>query len=159
MVVGGGNSAAEDALYLARLCDRVILVHRRDKLRASRVLADAVLSNPKISFVPNAQVVGLVSEGGLSAVKIARENREETLSASALFVSIGRAPASELFRGQLDIDGGGYIIAGEDTKTSLPGVFAAGDVRTKALRQVVTAAADGAVSAHFAEEYLSALDL
>lgn len=155
-VVGGGNSAAEDALYLAGLCERVYLIHRRDKLRASRVYHEPIINSEVIKPIWNTTVTGLITDGRLRAVKLAdtSDGAESELTVDALFVSIGREPATELFCDSLQLEGG-YIVADESTRTSIPGVFAAGDVRTKALRQVVTAAADGAVAAHYAEEYIA----
>ncbi len=156
IVVGGGNTAVGDALYLANLCERVYLVHRRDSFRASKVLSDALLKAENIEILYDSRAASLISDGalrGLTVENLKTGERKELL-ADAVFVSIGRVPATSLFEGQLELDGG-YIPAGEDTKTSLSGVFAAGDVRTKALRQVITAAADGAVAAHLAGEYLA----
>ncbi len=151
-VVGGGNSAAADALYLSRLAKKVYLIHRRDTLRATKIYHDPLFKADNIEFLWNSQISELIGENKLAAVKI---NGEE-LSLDGVFVSIGRRPATELFDGVLPLDEQGYIIAGEDTKTAITGVFVAGDVRTKALRQVVTAVSDGAVAVHYAEEYLSA---
>ncbi len=157
VVVGGGNSAAEDTLYLSRLAKKVLLVHRRDSLRASDIYRKALLGTPNVEFVWNSTIEGLIYDKRLSGVSVL--NREtgdlSEIVADGLFVSIGRAPETELFREKLELDRWGYIVADETTKASVPGVFAAGDVRTKALRQVVTAVSDGAVAAHFAEEYLN----
>lgn len=159
-VVGGGNTAVGDALYLSNLCERVYLIHRRDTYRASKALTDALKTRENIVRINDSRVTELLTnEGGLYGVR-AENPKAHTLTdipVSALFVSIGRTPASELFTGQLDVDESGYIVAGEDTKTSVEGVFAAGDIRTKELRQIVTAASDGAVAAHFAGEYLASL--
>lgn len=155
-VIGGGNSAAADALYLANLCEKVYLIHRRDSLRASRVYHQPIFDAENIEIIWDSQAVELSGDGRLSGITLENTKTAEKthLMVDAIFVSIGREPQSELFRDFLDIDPYGYIIADETTKTNLGGVFASGDVRTKALRQVVTACADGAVSAHFAEEYL-----
>lgn len=155
-VVGGGNSAAEDALYLSGICERVYLIHRRGELRASRIYHEPILAKENIIPLWYSTVEELVADGRLNAILVrdVKGGREELLRVDGLFVSIGRSPATELIAGQLDTEGG-YIVADETTRTSIPGVFAAGDVRTKALRQVVTAAADGAVAAHFAEEYIA----
>jgi thioredoxin reductase (NADPH) len=155
MVVGGGNSAVSDALYLSRLAKKVILVHRRDTLRATKIYHDPLLKADNVEFLWDSAVVELIAENRVTGVKIkhlkTRDERE--IPCDGVFISIGRNPATSLFEGQLELDGAGYIVADETTKTSLPGVFAVGDVRTKVLRQVITAAADGAVAAHFAEEY------
>lgn len=150
-VVGGGDTAMEDALYLARLCEKVTLIHRRDQLRAVGHRANAVLNNEKIDVLYESRVEAIeAAEGG---VKL-RLNGERELEVSALFVAIGTKPESALAAGQTELDAEGYVKAGEDTKTSLPGVFVAGDLRKKPLRQVVTAASDGAVAANQALEYL-----
>ena len=156
IVVGGGNTAVGDALYLANLCERVYLVHRRDSFRASKVLTDALAKAENIEILYDSRAVSLMADGTLSGAVIEnlKSGEKKELFADAIFVSIGRVPATSVFEGQIELDGG-YITAGEDTKTSVLGVFAAGDVRTKELRQVITAAADGAVAAHFAGEHLA----
>lgn len=158
IVVGGGNTAAEDALYLSRLAKRVYLVHRRDRLRADRIYRDAILRTENIEFLANRRVSEILSsDGRITGARLSSTvgDCELDIAAAALFVSIGRNPATALFADQLRLDDGGYIIADESTRTDIPGVFAVGDVRTKALRQVVTAVSDGAVAAHYAEKYLS----
>ncbi len=156
-VVGGGNSAAEDALYLSRLCKKVFLIHRRDTLRASRVYHAPLENTQNIEFIWNSEVCEIKAENGsfkgISVKNIASDEVSD-IECDALFISIGRQPVTEIFKGKLPLDENGYIIADETTKTEISGVFAAGDIRQKALRQVVTAAADGAVAVHFAEEYL-----
>lgn len=151
-VVGGGNSALEDALYLSRLAAKVYLIHRRDSFRASKIYVDALSKSTNIEFLANSSVAELIADERVTGIRLA-DGRE--LEINGLFVSIGRKPASEIFRGQLKLDEGGYIVADESTRTSIAGVYAIGDVRTKPLRQVVTAVGDGAVAVHFAEEYLS----
>ncbi len=155
-VVGGGNSAAADAALLARVAEKVYLIHRRDQLRASRVYHQPLADTTNLEFVWNSQVTRLLHEDKLTGVEVTDVNNGTTrqISLDGLFISIGRQPATDLFRGQLELDDHGYIIADETTCTSVAGVFAAGDVRTKAVRQIVTATADGAVSAHMAEKYL-----
>ena len=157
VVVGGGNSAAEDALYLSRLAKKVYLVHRRDSLRASVIYKKALAEADNVEFVWNSTVKGLVYDKRLSGVSVLRVDSQDVteIQADGLFVRIGRSPETELVKGKIELDESGYIVADETTKTNIPGVFAAGDVRTKALRQVVTAVADGAVAVHFAEEYLN----
>ena len=157
VVVGGGNSAAADALLLSRIADKVILVHRRDTLRATKVYHAPLQNAPNVEFRWNSTVTELLHGQKLTGVRIQNVNtgEESDIPCDGIFISIGRSPATDLVTGQLELDGSGYIIADESTKTCLPGVFAVGDVRTKALRQVVTAVADGAVAAHFAEEYLA----
>ena len=157
VVVGGGNSAAEDALLLSRIAEKVILVHRRDTLRATKVYHQPLMDAENVEFRWNSTVTELLHADKLTGVKLRDVNTgEETLlPCDGLFISVGRKPATQLAEGQLELDGSGYIVADETTKTSVPGVFAVGDVRTKPLRQVVTAVADGAMAVHMAEEYLA----
>ena len=154
VVVGGGNSAAADALYLSRLAKKVYVVHRRDTLRATKIYHEPLMRTENVEFIWNSTISSFLVDGKLSGVRILDRvsGDERTVEADGVFVSIGRTPETSLFKGQLDLDEGGYIIADETTKTNVDGVFAVGDVRTKALRQVVTAVGDGAVAAHFAEE-------
>ncbi len=154
-VVGGGNSAAADALLLSRICKKVYLIHRRDALRAEKIHHEPLMRAETVEFLWSSAVTGLKGDQRLTAVTVKHlpSGEERELALDGLFISIGRSPETALVAGQLDLQDG-YIAAGEDTKTSLPGVFAVGDLRTKALRQIVTAAADGAVAAHFAEEYI-----
>lgn len=159
VVVGGGNTAAADALTLSRICKKVFLVHRRDTLRATRIYHEPLKNAENIEILWNSTVSEFLAEDTLSGVKIqnilTKEERE--LSCDGVFLSIGRKPAAEFVRDQLPLDHEGYIWADESTKTELPGVYAAGDVRTKKLRQIITAASDGALAAHEAEEYLAKL--
>ena len=156
-VVGGGNSAVADALMLAKICKKVIVVHRRDTLRATKIYHDQLLNAPNVEIRWNSAVTRLHSDGFLNAVTIQNliSGEEELLPIDGLFVSIGRIPASGLVSGQLEVNKEGYIVAGESTETSIPGVYAVGDVRTKDLRQIVTAVSDGAVASHHAFEYIS----
>ena len=155
-VVGGGNSAAADALYLSRLAEKVYVIHRRDTLRATKSYHLPLMEAQNVEFVWNSNVTELVSDSRLTGVTVKNNAGEErVISCDGLFVSIGRTPVVSFLDEELQKDGAGYLVADETTRTNLPGVFAAGDVRTKALRQVVTAASDGAVAAHFAEEYLT----
>lgn len=157
VVAGGGNSAAGDALQLSRIAEKVIIVHRRDTLRATKVYHKALENAPNVEFAWNSVITELVSDGKLKAVRVKDVHSGEVreIPCDGLFVSIGRKPSTELVKDQVELDGAGYIVADESCRTSIPGVFAAGDIRTKALRQVVTAAADGASAAHWAEEYLA----
>ena len=157
VVVGGGNTAAADALTLSRIAEKVIVVHRRDTLRATKVYHETLLQSPNIEFRWNSAITELLQNGKLSGVKIRNllTGEDAEIPCDGLFVSIGRAPATKLVEGLLELDAGGYIVAGESTETSVPGVYAVGDLRTKALRQIVTAVADGAMAAHSAEEYLA----
>lgn len=157
VVVGGGNSAAADALLLSRIAKKVVLVHRRDSLRATKIYHEPLKQAENLEFRWNSAVAGLRYGDRLDGVQLKDLNSGEVsdLDCDGLFISVGRTPATELVRGQLELDPSGYIVAGETTETSIPGVFAVGDVRTKRLRQVVTAVADGAVAVHMAEEYLA----
>lgn len=156
VVVGGGNSAAADALYLSRLAKKVILVHRRDKLRATKIYHEPLMKAANIEFMWNSSVSEILAENRVTGVVIKNKEtgEEKEIHCDGVFVSIGRKPATEFLNGALDLDEGGYIVADESTKTNVEGVYAVGDVRTKVLRQVVTAVADGAVAVHYAEEYL-----
>ena len=156
-VVGGGNSAAADALLLSKICKKVYLIHRRDTLRAERRYNEPLKTAENLEFLWNSEVESLSYEMKLSGVRVKNKLSGETqdIALDGLFISIGRSPATELFKGQIDLDEAGYIIADETTKTSVDGVFAAGDVRQKPFRQIATAVSDGAVAAHFAESYVS----
>ena len=155
-VVGGGNSAAADALLLSKICQKVYVIHRRDTMRATKIYHEPLMKEKNIEFKWNSQVDKLLYDEKIKGVVLKnKDGSTQEISLDGLFVSIGRNPATELFREQLELDSSGYIVADESTKTNLPGVFAAGDVRTKAVRQIITAAADGAVAAHFAEEFIA----
>ena len=155
-IVGGGNSAAAEALFLSRIAKKVILIHRRDTLRATKIYHEPLMKLPNIEFRWNSAVKSLVGDDRLTGIRVQDlvSGAEEQLEVDGLFVSIGRKPATALVEGQLALEKG-YIIAGEDTKTSIPGVYAVGDLRTKQLRQIITAAADGANAAAAAEAYLA----
>lgn len=157
VIVGGGNSAAAEALVLSRVAKKVILVHRRDILRAEKASAAALEKAENVEFRWNSTVTELLFDGKITGVRLWNVNTgaEDTVECDGVFVSIGRKPASGLVKGQIALDDAGYVVADETTRASIPGVYAAGDVRTKAVRQIVTAVADGASAAHFAEEYLS----
>lgn len=156
VVNGGGNTAVGDALYLAKLARKVYLVHRRDTLRATPIYLQR-LKDAHVEIIWNSVISGLEADKKLTAVDVKNVMTGEVtkLPADGLFVAIGQLPENSLVAGQVATDKAGYIVAGEDTKTSVPGVFAIGDVRTKQVRQIITAAADGAVAVHFAEEYLN----
>jgi thioredoxin reductase (NADPH) len=155
-VIGGGNSAVADALILSRICKKVVIVHRRDTLRATKVYHDTLLNTPNVEFRWNSAVSELIHDEKLKAIRLRDVNSGEqsVLECDGVFVSVGRQPATELVKGQIELDAAGYIVADESTRTNIPGVFAVGDVRTKAVRQVVTAVADGAAAVHYAEQYL-----
>lgn len=156
-VVGGGNSAAGDALLLSRIAERVVLVHRRDQLRATKIYHEPLIQAENVEFRWNSTVTELLHEEKLTGIRLrdVQTGAESVLPCDGLFISVGRKPATELVKGQLELDAGGYVTADETTRTNLPGVYAVGDVRTKPLRQVVTAVADGAMAVHMAEEYLA----
>ena len=157
VVVGGGDTAAADTLLLSRICKEVHLVHRRDSLRATKIYHEPIEKAENVVLHWNCTVEKILHEKKVTGIvlKNTKTGEEETFACEGVFVSVGRIPNTELFASQLELDNAGYIVAGEDTCTGIPGVYAVGDVRTKALRQVVTAVADGAVAAHHAEEYLS----
>lgn len=157
VVIGGGNSAAADALYLSKICKNVIVIHRRDTLRAAKIYHDPLMSAQNVEFIWNSTVEQILHDDFVKAVKIKNSKTGEikNIACDGVFISIGRNPETKLFEQQIDVDGNGYIIADESTKTNIPGVFAIGDVRTKAVRQIVTAVSDGANAAHFAEQYLN----
>ncbi len=157
VLVGGGNSAVADALVLSRVAAKVILVHRRDMLRASKIYHEPLQQAENLEFKWNSEVESLVHGERVEGVVIRNKvsGEKEEITCDAVFVSIGRTPATALFADQLQLDDSGYIVAGESTRTNLAGVYAVGDVRTKAVRQIVTATADGAVAAHEIEKYLS----
>ncbi len=160
VVAGGGNSAAADALILSRICKQVRLVHRRDTLRADPASAAALKGASNLEFLWNTQIKEVFGEDRLEGVLLfnKKTGEEQRVFCDGLFVSIGREPASALVSGQVETDSAGYLLAGEDTRTSVPGVFAAGDIRTKAVRQIVTAVADGAFSVHEIEQYFMEKD-
>ena len=158
VVVGGGNTAAADALLLSRVAKKVYLVHRRDTLRAEKIYHGQLAAAENVEFCWNSTVTELLHADRVTGVRLrdVHSGEKREILCDGVFVSIGRKPATDVLNGQLALDEGGYIIAGEDTRTSVPGVFAAGDLRTKPLRQVVTAVADGAAAVTAAEEYLAA---
>lgn len=157
VVVGGGNTAAADAVYLARLSPKVYVVHRRDKFRAGAASVKQMEDAPSVEFKMNSVVKDILSEDGkVSGVVIenVHTHETETLETKAVFMAVGKIPNTENFRGVLPMDDQGYIIAGEEGATEIPGIYAAGDVRTKKLRQVATAIGDGANAAELAAEVL-----
>lgn len=158
VVVGGGDTAAADTLLLSRICKEVHLVHRRDSLRATKIYHEPIQKAENVVLHWNTTVEKILADKKVTGIVLKNTitGEKETLDCEGVFVSVGRIPATELFAAQLELDSAGYILAGEDTCTNIPGVYAVGDVRTKALRQVVTAVADGAVAVHQAEEYLNA---
>lgn len=157
VVVGGGDTAAADALLLSRIAKKVILVHRRDTLRATKIYHQSLTETENVEFYWNSTVEEILHDQRVSGVvlKNLQTGAITRLDADGVFVSIGRVPATKLVENQLTLAPGGYIAADESTRTEIPGVFAVGDVRSKKVRQVVTAVADGAAAVHMAEEYLA----
>ncbi len=157
-VVGGGDSAIEEAIFLTKFASKVLLIHRRDQLRASKIMQDKAFANPKIEFFWNGEVTEIrdVARGEVSSIVVRHRITGESteVPVSGLFVAIGHTPNTELFAGQLVMDKGGYILTHDGTKTSVPGVFASGDVQDPVYRQAVTAAGSGCMAAIDAEKYL-----
>jgi thioredoxin reductase (NADPH) len=159
-VVGGGDSALEEATFLTRFADKVTLVHRRKELRGSKIMQDRAHANPKIDFRWNSVVEDVVGDGRVEhlVLRDVETGATSTLDVTGVFVAIGHHPNTQLFQGQLELDEGGYILtAGSSTRTSAPGVFAAGDVQDHVYRQAITAAGSGCMAALEAERYLEAL--
>lgn len=159
-VVGGGNTAAADALLLSRIAKKVHVIHRRDTLRATKIYHEPLFNAENVEFHWNSAVTELLHDKKLTGIKIKDlvTGEETSIDCEGLFISIGRKPATDLVKGQIDLDSGGYVLSDETTLTNIPGVYAVGDVRSKLVRQVVTAVADGAVAVHMAEEYLATVN-
>src|SRR5215210_1307111 len=155
-VVGGGDTAMEEAGVLAKFADEVVLIHRRDEFRASKIMLQRALNNPKITFMTDTVVEEILGENSVEGVRVknTRTGEEQTVEVSGFFAAIGHAPATSLFEGQLEMDEGGYILQKQNTMTSVPGVFAAGDVSDTRYRQAVTAAGDGCRAAIDSERWL-----
>jgi thioredoxin reductase (NADPH) len=160
-VVGGGDSALEEAIYLTKFATKVTVIHRRDTLRASKIMQDKAFANPKIEFIWDSEVVDVndTQRGEVTSLVIRhlKTGAEQTLPVDGLFIAIGHTPNTRLFKGQIDLDANGYILTHGGTKTSVPGVFAAGDVQDHVYRQAVTAAGSGCMAAIDAERYLEGL--
>src|SRR5215469_11616516 len=160
VVVGGGDTAAEDALFLTRYANEVTLVHRRDQLRASKIMQDRLRANPKIRFAWNSQVADILdpNQGEVTGVKLqdVRSGSEDLKPVAGVFIGIGHSPNTAVCRGQLDVNENGYVITRDGSKTNIPGVFAAGDVQDHVYRQAVTAAGSGCMAAIDAERFLEA---
>ncbi|MBO4870329.1 MAG: FAD-dependent oxidoreductase, partial [Clostridia bacterium] len=155
-VVGGGNTALDDALYLSQLCSKVYLIHRRDGFRGAESTAELLKRKENVIFVLNSRVTRLISEKRLQGVEVTRSDGAVTeIPVSGLFVAVGRVPENGAFSSLIELDGAGYAASGEDCRTKTPGVFVAGDNRAKEVRQLVTAAADGAAAATEAVKYLN----
>jgi len=158
--VGGGDSAVEEALFLTKFASHVTIVHRRDELRASKIMQDRAFANPKIEFRWNSMVTGVKGSGRVEALELrdVETGDNSELPVTGLFVAIGHDPNTKLFAGQLDLDDGGYVVTKPgSTTTSVPGVFAAGDVQDHIFRQAVTAAGSGCMAALETERYLESL--
>ncbi len=153
-VIGGGDTALSDALYLSEIAKKVYIIHRRDKFRASEALVKKVKETPNVELILNAVPIGFVGEKMLTGVRYKQNDEDKTLCVSGSFTAIGSIPNTDILKGIVSLNENGYIIAGEDGVTSAKGFFAAGDVRTKALRQVITAAADGANCIESARKFL-----
>ncbi|WP_062528867.1 thioredoxin-disulfide reductase [Demequina rhizosphaerae] len=161
VVVGGGDSAVEEATFLTRFASKVYLVHRRDELRASKIMADRAMADPKIEFVWNSEVTGLDGDTKLEGVKVRNRvtGEDSTLAATGLFVAIGHEPRSELVKGVIDTDEAGYVLVqGRTTATNVDGVFACGDLVDNRYRQAITAAGSGCAAALDAQHHLDTLD-
>ncbi|MFZ5626411.1 MAG: thioredoxin-disulfide reductase, partial [Bacillota bacterium] len=159
VVIGGGNSAVEEAVYLTKFAEKVTIIHRRDTLRADKVVQEKAFNEPKIDFLWNKVVVEITGQDQVTGVVVQDTvtGEKSTVATDGVFVFVGMEPQTALVAGQVELTEDGYIRADESTATNLPGVFAAGDVRKKPLRQVVTAVADGAVAAMAAEKYVENL--
>ena len=156
-VIGGGNSAVSDALHLSRLAKKVYLIHRRDHLTATKIYHKPLMEAENVEFVWDSRVESIIFEDKVEGINVynVKSGGKSKISVDGIFVGIGRKPATDFLSGILSLDKSGYIIADESTRTNIEGVYAVGDVRTKSLRQVVTAVADGAVASQMAEEYLA----
>lgn len=160
-VVGGGNAAIEEAIYLTKFASKVRVLHRRDQLRADKIIQERAFNNPKIEFVWDAVPVEIKGENAVSSVLVKNVKTEEVkeVATDAVFPYIGFAPNSEMFNGQIKMDQSGFIVTDANLESSIPGVYAAGDVRVTPLRQVITSAADGAISATSAIKYLETIEV
>ncbi|MCX8130945.1 MAG: thioredoxin-disulfide reductase [Clostridia bacterium] len=156
-VVGGGDTAAEDALYLSRFCSKVYLIHRRDTLRAAKVLQNAMFTNSKVEFIWNSVIEDIYGKFSVEGLQLRNLRTDEVfdVQVDGLFVAVGNIPSTNLVKGKVELNQWGYIVTDENMQTNIFGVFAAGDIREKPLRQVITAASDGATAAYSAERYIS----
>lgn len=159
VIVGGGNTAVADAIFLAKICKKVYLVHRRDELRASKTYMEALEKTENIEFLWSSEVVEIQAEQFVTGVKVKskKDGSVREVACDGIFVAIGNVPNTDVIKGQVELDEAGYVLADETTRTNIPGVFAVGDMRKKPLRQIVTAVADGAVASKYAEEYVDSL--
>ena len=156
VIVGGGNTAVADAIFLAKICKKVYLVHRRDELRASKTYMESLERTENIEFLWSSEVIEVLEDEFVTGVKVKsrKDDSVQEIACDGVFVAIGNIPNTDLIKGQVALDDAGYVVADETTKTNIPGVFAVGDMRQKPLRQIVTAVADGAVASKYAEEFI-----
>lgn len=159
VIVGGGNTAVADAIFLAKICKKVYLVHRRDELRASKTYMESLEKTENIEFLWSSEVSEILADEFVTGVKVKsrKDDSVRMVACDGIFVAIGNVPNTELIKGQVELDEAGYVPADETTRTNIPGVFAVGDMRSKPLRQIVTAVADGAVASKYAEEFVNGL--
>lgn len=156
LVVGGGDVAVEDAIYLSRMCEKVYLAHRRNELRAVKILQDKLLSTPNIEVLWDTELDEIIGDKAVERVKLHnnKTGEQNSLEVDGVFIAVGTSANSELVKGKVEMDAGGWILTDEDCETSIEGVFAVGDVRKKTLKQVITAAADGAIAVYVLEKYI-----
>lgn len=156
-VVGGGDTAAEDALFLTKFSSKVYMIHRRESLRATKILQDALQDNPKVEFCWNSTVEDIIGESEVTGLRLKNVKTGETkeIAVDGVFIAIGTTPNSGIVKDKVELNEAGYIITDENMQTNIFGVYAAGDIREKALRQVVTSVSDGAVAAYMAEKYIA----
>lgn len=159
VIVGGGNTAVADAIFLAKICKKVYLVHRRGELRASKTYMESLEKTENIEFLWSSEVSEILADEFVTGVKVKsrKDDSVRMVACDGIFVAIGNVPNTELIKGQVELDEAGYVPADETTRTNIPGVFAVGDMRSKPLRQIVTAVADGAVASKYAEEFVNGL--
>lgn len=159
VIVGGGNTAVADAIFLAKICKKVYLVHRRDELRASKTYMESLEKTENIEFLWSSEVSEILADEFVTGVKVKsrKDDSVRMVACDGIFVAIGNVPNTALIKGQVELDEAGYVPADETTRTNIPGVFAVGDMRSKPLRQIVTAVADGAVASKYAEEFVNGL--
>ena len=158
-VIGGGDTALGDALYLAKFARKVYLIHRRAQLRGAKLLQDRIASNERIQFIPDSTVAQLNGQPNLSSITILNKTTglQSELEVQGIFIAVGNKPDTDMLRGTIELDENGYIVTDQEMRTSVPGIFAAGDSRQKHLRQIITAASDGALAAESAVEYINNL--
>ena len=156
-VVGGGNTAVDDAIYLSNICEKVYLIHRRDTFRAEPIKVNTLKERKNIEFITNAKVLEIQGENKVEKIVLSKENKEESIATDGVFVAIGHVPNTDLVKELVPLNDNGYVITNHELETSLPGFYAVGDVREKLIRQVTTATSDGTIAAMSACEYLETL--